>query len=147
MVLTHKAYDEYHEQMLKAGVSWTAHTIFASLHTGLTFLATHAVWADISSTEISSVTYPAYTAGGIAVTGPVVSSASNITKITSDAIKFSTGGTGIAAAQLVIRNKTYSGHLLMLHIDLGGTQTSSDSGNWWFTPNVSDGLARYGDTI
>jgi len=146
MVVTVKAYNEYQEGLHQKRVNWLSDSFYATLHTGLSFVATNSLWASIAATQISSVTYPAYTAGGVALLSPTLASASNILTVDCDTIKFTSSG-AIAASSVVIRNTTYEGDLLCLHIDLGTTVTSGATNNWWYVPDPTNGLYRQGDTV
>lgn len=142
MVVTVSAYTPFQEELFKGTHDFLNNIYKATLHLAETFVATDAIFNDISA-EIGDADYSEKTITSFAIT-----SAALITKLDCDNIVFGTKTTDprdIAARYIVIRKDIGDSvnDPLCLHIDLGATQTSVN-GDWLYTIDPTNGLLRLG---
>lgn len=120
-------------------IDWNSDTIKATLHTSsyVPNQDTHDYQNDLTN-ELSTAN--GYTAGGLTVSSPTISSSTNVVTLDSADPQWTSSGAGFTARILVVSDATpgtTATNPLILWSDFGQDETASGGGTFTYTVNAS----------
>ncbi len=120
-------------------IDWNSDTIKATLHTSsyVPNQDTHDYQNDLTN-ELSTAN--GYTAGGLTVSSPTITSSTNVVTLDSADPQWTSSGAGFTARILVISDATpgtTATNPLILWSDFGQDETASGGGTFTYTVNAS----------
>lgn len=120
-------------------IDWNSDTIKATLHTSsyVPDQDTHDYQNDLTN-ELSTAN--GYTAGGLTVSSPTITSSTNVVTLDSADPQWTSSGAGFTARILVISDATpgtTATNPLILWSDFGQDETASGGGTFTYTVNAS----------
>lgn len=122
MAVTTKIYTQAQQDILNGNKNLTSDTLKLILVNGYTYSTSHAVYADVSASELSTAN--GYTAGGVTLTSVAVSSASLVAKLAAANASWTASGGSIGPATGAILRDSTNDRVLE-YIDFGGSNTTT----------------------